>query len=72
MAAWIVTRSWPGTVILASALVTHIVLALDKLSDRATLRLPTWELLQLVLVSLFRFCCCPTSSTRGALAISSA
>jgi adenylate cyclase len=46
---WLVTRSWPGSIILASALVTHIVLALDKLSDRMTLRLPTWELVQLIL-----------------------
>lgn len=46
---WLVTRSWPGTIILASALVTHIVLALDKLSDRTTLRLPTWEFVQLIL-----------------------
>jgi adenylate cyclase len=44
---WTITRSWPGTIILASALVTHVVLALDKLSDRSTLRLPTWELLQI-------------------------
>jgi adenylate cyclase len=46
---WAVTRSWPGTIILASALVTHVVLALDRLSDRSTLRLPPWELLQIVL-----------------------
>jgi len=44
---WAVTRSWPGTIILLSALVTHMGLALYKLAGRATLRLPRWEALQL-------------------------
>jgi adenylate cyclase len=44
---WTVTRSWPGTIILASALVTHVVLALDKITDRSTFRLPPWELAQI-------------------------
>ena len=43
---WAVTRSWPGTIILLSALVTHIGLALYKLAGRATLRLPRWEAVQ--------------------------
>ena len=44
---WTITRSWLGTIILATALVTHVVLALIRLSDRATLRLPAWELVQI-------------------------
>jgi adenylate cyclase len=44
---WTITRSWLGTIILATALATHVVLALIRLSDRATLRLPAWELVQI-------------------------
>jgi adenylate cyclase len=44
-----ITRSWPGTIILAAALVTHITFGLLKLARRYTLRLPGWELTQLVL-----------------------
>ena len=44
---WSVTRSWPGTAILALALFTHVTLGLYKLAMRATLRLSTWELAQL-------------------------
>jgi adenylate cyclase len=44
---WFVTRSWPGTIILLSALVVHIGLNLYKLATRATLRLPPWELIQI-------------------------
>ena len=43
------TRSWPGVVILAAAIVIHIVFGLLKLLGRRTLRLPAWELAQLVL-----------------------
>jgi adenylate cyclase len=46
---WVVTRSWPGTIILLSALVTHIGLALYKFAGRATLKLPRWEFIQLAL-----------------------
>lgn len=64
---WTVTRSWPGTIILASALATHIVLALDKLSDRSTLRLPAWESIQLALGLLIPFLLLPhIVNTRGA------
>ena len=45
---WVVTRSWPGTIILGSALAAHVVLAFHKLATRATLRLPRWEFLQLL------------------------
>ncbi len=44
---WSVTRSWPGTIILVSALFTHVVLGLYKTARRATLRLSGWELVQL-------------------------
>ena len=43
-----VTRSWPGTVILLAAFVTHVLLALYKLSRRLTWRLPIWEAAQIV------------------------
>ena len=46
---WTVTRSWPGTIILVSALLTHVALGLYGLATRATLRLSTWELVQLAL-----------------------
>lgn len=46
---WVVTRSWPGTIILLGALIIHVSLALYKLANRATLRLPPWELTQLIL-----------------------
>jgi adenylate cyclase len=41
---WLVTRSAPGTFVLLAALVAHISLALIKLANRTTLRLPPWEL----------------------------
>jgi adenylate cyclase len=44
---WAITRSWPGTVILATALLIHVFLALVKLANRSTLRMQTWELLQI-------------------------
>jgi adenylate cyclase len=52
---WLVTRSWPGTIILITALVTHVSLALYKLANRSTLRLPRWELTQLGLGLLIPF-----------------
>jgi adenylate cyclase len=44
---WAVTRSWPGTIILLAALVTHVGLALYKLAGRGNLRLPRWEAVQI-------------------------
>ena len=52
---WIVTRSWPGTIVLLFALLTHIGLALWKLASRKTLRLPPWEATQMVLGLLIPF-----------------
>jgi len=42
-----VTRSWPGTIVLLSAFLIHILLALYKLSLRLTWRLPLWEAAQI-------------------------
>jgi len=59
--AWrqVVTRSLPGTIVLALALVTHIGLGLFKLARRTTLRLPPWELFQLGLGLLIPFLLLP-------------
>ena len=59
--AWrqVVTRSLPGTVVLALALVTHMALGLFKLARRTTLRLPPWELFQLGLGLLIPFLLLP-------------
>ena len=43
-----ITRSLPGTFVLAAALLTHVAMAMVKLAGRATLRLPAWELAQIV------------------------
>jgi len=50
-----VIRSLPGTFILVLALVTHITLALFKLANRSTLRLPAWELFQIALGLIIPF-----------------
>lgn len=42
-----VTRSWPATVLLLAALVTHISLALYKLARRKTWKMPRWEAVQI-------------------------
>src|SRR6476619_669977 len=49
MQGWrkVVTRSWPGSIVLVAAFATHISLALFKLSQRLTWRLPAWELVQI-------------------------
>ena len=39
----LITRSLPGTIILAAALITHITLGLYKLAMRKTLKMPLWE-----------------------------
>lgn len=43
------TRSVVGSTVLGAAMLTHIGLALAKLARRATLRLPGWEMTQLLL-----------------------
>ncbi len=42
-----VTRSWPGTLILVAALTTHIALGLYKIAKRDTWRMPRWEAVQI-------------------------
>lgn len=44
-----VTRSWPGSIVLGLALVTHLSLGLYKLAMRNTLRMPAWEAFQIAL-----------------------
>jgi len=50
MQAWrkVVTRSWIGSGVLLAAFLTHILLALYKISRRLTWRLPPWEAAQIV------------------------
>ena len=36
----VITRSWPGTILIYGALLTHAGLALYKLARRSTLRMP--------------------------------
>ncbi len=45
----VVTRSWPGTILLYGAMLTHMTLALVKLARRGTLRIPLWEGTQIIL-----------------------
>lgn len=45
----VITRSWPGTILIYGALLTHAGLALYKLARRSTLRMPLWEALQIAL-----------------------
>ena len=42
-------RSWPGGVLLYGSIIIHSGLALMSLYRRTTLRMPAWELAQLVL-----------------------
>jgi adenylate cyclase len=44
-----ITRSWPGTIVLGSALATHIAIGLHKLIRRNTWRMPRWEAVQIAL-----------------------
>lgn len=43
-----VTRSIPGTLVLCAAALVHVVLGLFKTARRSTLRMPAWELLQIL------------------------
>ncbi|CCD98671.1 adenylate/guanylate cyclase domain-containing protein [Bradyrhizobium sp. STM 3809] len=44
----LVTRSWPGMVVLSAALLAHAALAFAKTVQRGTWRLSGWEMVQLV------------------------
>jgi ferredoxin len=50
-----VTRSIPGSLVLGSALATHISLGLYKLARRRTLRLPRWEAAQIAVALAIPF-----------------
>jgi adenylate cyclase len=50
-----IIRSVPATIVLASALVIHILLALYKLATATTLRRPPWEIVQIVFGLLIPF-----------------
>ena len=56
---WVITRSWIGTFVLLMALLIHMTLALLKLANRSTLRLPPWELAQIALGLLIPFLLLP-------------
>ncbi|GJE01989.1 adenylate/guanylate cyclase domain-containing protein [Methylobacterium isbiliense] len=44
-----VTRSLPGTVVLAGALLVHVALAFESLASRRSLRMPVWQAAQILL-----------------------
>ena len=44
----VVTRSWPGSIVLLGAFLIHIPLGLYKLSPRLTWKMPLWEAAQIV------------------------
>ena len=56
---WVVTRSYPGTIVLLAALLIHMALGLYKLAERKTFNLPPWELVQLALGILIPFLLLP-------------
>ena len=67
---WMITRSLPGSLLLAAALITHVALSLIKLANRTTLRLPPWELLQIGLGLAIPILLLPhIVDTRGASAL---
>jgi adenylate cyclase len=43
-----ITRSWPGALVLSTALLVHVGFGLAKLARRRTFRMPGWEAFQLV------------------------
>jgi adenylate cyclase len=50
-----VWRSWPGSVLLYGALLTHVALVVHKLYRRRSLKMPAWEVLQVSLGLLIPF-----------------
>ena len=44
-----VWRSWPGSVLLYGALLTHVALVVHKLYRRRSLKMPAWEVVQIAL-----------------------
>ncbi len=51
----LVIRSVPGTIVFGAALVIHIALALWKLANRTTFRMPPWEFVQIIFGLLIPF-----------------
>lgn len=43
----VVTRSWPGSIVLLCAFLIHVALALFKIARRRTWRMPPWEAVQI-------------------------
>src|SRR5918996_410303 len=52
VAVW---RSWPGIMLLYRALLMHVALVVHKLYRRRSLKMPTWEILQVALGLLIPF-----------------
>jgi hypothetical protein len=50
-----VWRSWPGSVLLYAALLTHVVLVVHKLYRRRSQKMPAWEIHQIALGLLIPF-----------------
>ncbi len=44
----LITRSLPGGIILYAALITHPLLAITRLAFRSTLKMPVWEMVQII------------------------
>ncbi|MGH1573351.1 adenylate/guanylate cyclase domain-containing protein [Methylobacterium sp. P31] len=64
---WTVTRSIPGSLVFAAALIIHIVYALARTAQRSTFRLSGWEWLQLASGLLIPILLLPHMvNTRGA------
>ena len=55
----LVTRSWPGSILLFGALATHIALGLYRVATRSTWRMPVWEALQVLSGLLIPFLLLP-------------
>lgn len=55
-----IIRSWPGTIILAAALLAHAGLAIAKFVARRTLKMPGWETTQIALGLLIPMLLVPT------------
>lgn len=44
----VVTRSWPGTILIYGALAMHMALAMHRLATRNSWRMPPWEAMQVL------------------------
>lgn len=67
------TRSWPGTVLIAAAALTHVVLGLLRLAGRRSWRMPAWEATQIASGLLIPLLLIDhVATTRGASALTGA